>query len=107
MKYIIAIILAAVVIFIAISYFNSQSYKYTWWSGTGQVRLCKVPYYDNSECSVVTANSTDGMITGIRMSGNSFYVYDSECFKSESSFDGINRFCRISESGQRYDVLPL
>jgi len=107
MKYITGFILAAILIFVATSYFNNQSYKKTWWDGDTSVRLCKIPYTNNSECSVVIADSTDGRITSLLVSEDSFYIYESECFKAADVSDGIDRFCRISESGQKYDVLPL
>ncbi len=110
MKYIfvIAIIITtAIVSFIIYNNIHEQSYKNTWWTGSTNVRLCKVPYYSNEECSVVSATSTDNRITRLQVSGSNFNIYESECFQAATSSDGLDRFCRISESGQRYDVLPL
>lgn len=82
-------------------------YSRPWWDGTATQRICKVPYYDNSECTQARVTSDGEGIDGVT-SRNGVYIDNFEfegCYKAGDKTTG--RFCTIYEGDQRWDIIPL
>lgn len=89
------------------SNFIATDYSKPWFEGERSVRICKIPYYDDSECMGVVAKSDGNSISQITTpSGHTFSTFDNVCHEA-ASFSGHDRFCRFREyNGQTWDVLP-
>lgn len=81
-------------------------YSKPWWTGVSNVRLCKVPYYSNSECYILPVTSDGERITRVDFKNGGYFdrIGSQACHKAGDK--SIGRFCEFYESGNRWDVLP-
>lgn len=83
-----------------------KDFSKPWWTGSGEIKLCKVPYYSDSGCASASAVSNGDYITDIAVNGTTVPITTaSECYEAVDS-SNYEQFCRVYDNGQRYDVLP-
>jgi len=80
------------------------------WSGTSTLQICKKPYYDSSECQILTTKLLGGgRVQIFDNNGNSVIASDLACYKGGNPYDDMEDyvFCRSYDSeGGQWDIFP-